>query len=51
MFLRIDFNDVLVKDRVALAASGSSSKVNLLRRVALGAVVLLGIISLTGFAV
>src|ERR1700693_648093 len=51
VFLTSLFNDVLVKDRVALAASGSSSKVNLLRRVALGAVVLLGIICLTGFAV
>ena len=43
VFLTSLFNDVLVKDRVALATSGSSSQVNLLRRIALGAVVLAGI--------
>ena len=42
---------MLVKDRVALATSGSSSRVNLLRRIALGAAVLVGVICLTGFAV
>src|ERR1700722_17290991 len=51
VFLTSLFNDVLVKDRVALATSGSSSHVNLLRRIVLGAVVLAGIICLAGFAV
>jgi type VI secretion system protein ImpL len=51
VFLTSLFNEVLVKDRVALATSGSSSRVNLLRRIALGAAVLLGVICLTGFAV
>jgi type VI secretion system protein ImpL len=51
VFLTSLFNDVLVKDRVALATSGASSRVNLLRRIALGTAVLAGIICLTGFAV
>jgi type VI secretion system protein ImpL len=51
VFLSSLFNDVLVKDRVALATSGSSSRVNLLRRFVLGTVVLAGIICLTGFLV
>jgi len=51
VFLTSLFNDVLVKDRVALATSGSSSHVNLLRRIVLGVVVLAGIILLTGFGV
>ncbi len=51
VFLSSLFNDVLVKDRVALATSGSSSRVNLLRRIVLGAVVLVGTICVTGFAV
>jgi type VI secretion system protein ImpL len=51
VFLTSLFNDVLVKDRVALATSGSSSRVNLLRRVGLGILVLLAISCLTGFAV
>ena len=51
VFLSTLFNDVLVKDRVALATSGSSSRVNLLRRVGLGSVVLAAILCLTGFAV
>ncbi len=51
VFLSSLFNDVLVKDRVALATSGASSRVNLLRRMALGTAVLAGIICLTGFAV
>ena len=51
VFLTSLFNDVLVKDRVALATSGASSRVNLLRRIALGTVVLAGIICLTGFVV
>jgi type VI secretion system protein ImpL len=51
VFLSSLFNDVLVKDRVALATSGSSSRVNLLRRIALGTAVLVGVIFLTGFVV
>jgi len=51
VFLTSLFNDVLVKDRVALATSGSSSRVNLLRRFALGAVVFVGLVCLTGFLV
>ncbi|HEY3974383.1 MAG TPA: ImcF-related family protein [Candidatus Sulfotelmatobacter sp.] len=51
VFLTSLFNEVLVKDRVALATSGSSSRVNLLRRIALGAAVLIALICLTGFAV
>jgi type VI secretion system protein ImpL len=51
VFLTSLFNDVLVKDRVALATSGSSSRVNLLRRIALGTAVLAGVICLTGFVV
>src|SRR5215469_2243025 len=44
VFLTSLFNDILAKDRVALAASGSSSHVNLLRRVALACAVFLGIV-------
>jgi len=51
VFLTSLFNDVLVKDRVALAASGSSSHVNLLRRLALAAAVFVGLICLTGFTI
>jgi type VI secretion system protein ImpL len=51
VFLTSLFNDILVKDRVALAASGSSSHVNLLRRIALGCAVLLALTFLTGFTV
>ena len=51
VFLTSLFNDILVKDRVALAASGSSSHINLLRRIALGAAVFLGLIFLTGFTI
>ena len=51
VFLTSLFNDILVKDRVALAASGSSSHVNLLRRIALGCAVFLGLIFLTGFTI
>ena len=51
VFLSSLFNDILIKDRVALAASGSSSKVNLLRRIALGCAVFLGLIFLAGFTV
>ena len=51
VFLSSLFNDILVKDRVALAASGSSSHVNLLRRIALGCAVFLALVFLTGFTV
>ena len=51
VFLTSLFNDVLVKDRVALAASGSSSHVSLLRRIALAAVLFVVLIFLTGFAI
>ena len=51
VFLTGLFNDILVKDRVALAASGSSSKVNLLRRIALACALFLALVFLTGFTV
>src|SRR5580693_3067974 len=51
VFLTSLFNDVLAKDRVALATSGSSSHVNLMRRIALGTAVLLALICVTGFTV
>jgi len=51
VFLAGLFNDILVKDRVALAASGSSSKVNVLRRVALACAFFLALIFLTGFTI
>lgn len=51
VFLTSLFNDILVKDRVALAASGSSSHVNLLRRIALGCAVFLALVFLIGFTV
>lgn len=51
VFLTSLFNDVLVKDRVALAASGSSSHVNLLRRIALAAALFVVLIFFTAFAV
>jgi type VI secretion system protein ImpL len=51
VFLTSLFNDVLVKDRVALATSGSSSRVNLLRRIALGAALFVVLVCLTGFTV
>src|SRR5215469_1183480 len=51
VFLTSLFNDVLVKDRVALAASGSSSHVSLLRRIALGAALFVILVCLTGFTV
>ena len=50
-FLTRLFNDVIVKDRVALAASGVSSKVNLIRRVALIAVAALSFVAMIGFLV
>jgi type VI secretion system protein ImpL len=51
VFLSQFFNDVIVKDRVALAASGFSSRVNLLRRVALTSVVLVAVVCAVGFLV
>jgi type VI secretion system protein ImpL len=51
VFLSQFFNDVIVKDRVALAASGFSSRVSLLRRIALTAVILVGMICAIGFLV
>ncbi len=51
VFLSQFFNDVIVKDRVALAASGFSSRVNLLRRVALTSVVIVGMVCSIGFLV
>ena len=51
VFLSQFFNDVIVKDRVALAASGFSSRVNVLRRVALTSVVVVGIVCAIGFIV
>jgi len=51
VFLTGLFNEILVKDRVALAASGSSSHVNLMRRVALGFAVFLCAVFLAGFTV
>lgn len=51
VFLTGFFNDVLLKDRVALAASRSSSHVSLLRRIALGAAIVAGVICLVGFSV
>ena len=51
VFLTSLFNDILVKDRVALATSGASSRVNLLRRFVLGAAVLAVVICLAGFLI
>ena len=51
VFLTQLFNDVIVRDRVALAASGFSSRVNLWRRIILGFVVVVGLICAIGFLV
>jgi type VI secretion system protein ImpL len=51
VFLTQFFNQVMVKDRVALAASGFSSRVNQLRRVGLSCLGLLSLICLIGFLV
>jgi len=51
VFLTNLFNEVLAKDRVALAASGSSSRVNMVRRLVLGAAVFLGLVLLMGFTI
>jgi type VI secretion system protein ImpL len=47
-FLSGLFNDVLMKDRVALATSGASSQVNFLRRIALAAAVFVGVVFRSG---
>ena len=51
IFLTRLFNDVIVRDKVALAASGVSSKVNLIRRIALIAVAGLSLVAVVGFLV
>jgi type VI secretion system protein ImpL len=51
VFLTQLFNNVIVKDRVALAASGFSTRVNLLRRVALVLLALAGVVCAVGFLV
>src|ERR1700758_3404340 len=51
VFLSSLFNDILVKDRMALAASGSSSHVRLRRRIGLACAVFLGLILLAGFTI
>jgi type VI secretion system protein ImpL len=51
VFLTQLFNDIIVKDRVALAASGFSTRVNLLRRVGLALLALAGVICAVGFLV
>jgi type VI secretion system protein ImpL len=49
VFLSQLFNEVLLKDRVALSASGFSSRVSLLRRVALASVIVIALIFAVGF--
>lgn len=51
VFLSRLFNDVILKDRVALSASGFSSRVNLVRRIALAAVIAVCLVCMAGFAV
>jgi type VI secretion system protein ImpL len=51
VFLSQLFNDIIVKDRVALAASGFSSRVSLFRRLVLTAVSLIAIVCGIGFLV
>ena len=51
IFLSQLFNDVIAKDRVALAASGFSSRVSLLRRIALITVGIIALICAIGFLV
>ena len=51
IFLSQLFNEVIAKDRVALAASGFSSRVSVLRRIALVTVGLIGLICAAGFLV
>jgi type VI secretion system protein ImpL len=49
VFLSQLFNDVLLKDRVALSASAFSSRVSLLRRIALASVIGIALIFALGF--
>jgi type VI secretion system protein ImpL len=51
VFLSQLFNDIIVKDRVALAASGFSSRVSLLRRVVLTVASLIAVICAIGFLI
>jgi len=50
-FLTQLFNEVIVKDRVALAASRVSSRVNLLRRILLAGTTAIATICIAGFAI
>jgi type VI secretion system protein ImpL len=49
IFLSQLFNEVVLKDRVALSASGFSSRVSLLRRLALACVMVIALIFAIGF--
>ncbi len=49
VFLSQLFNEVLLKDRVALSASGFSSRVSLLRRIALASVIGIALVFALGF--
>ena len=49
VFLTQLFNDVILKDRVALSASGFSTRVNLLRRILLLSVACIGLACCVGF--
>ena len=51
VFLGRFFKDVMLKDRVALAATGGGAKVNLLRRAALATVTALTVIFIFGFII
>lgn len=51
VFLTGLFNDVLVKDRVALAASASSSRANVPRRVLLAIAAVAAMVCVTGFSI
>jgi type VI secretion system protein ImpL len=51
VFLGRFFKDVVLKDRVALAATGGGAKVNLLRRAALATMIALTVIFIFGFIV
>jgi type VI secretion system protein ImpL len=50
-FLTRLFNDVILKDRVALSASGFSARSNLLRRILFAVVVAIGLVCAGGFLV
>lgn len=51
VFLTGLFNEVLVKDRVALAASATSSRANVPRRVALATAAFAAVVCLSGFSI